>query len=292
MDGTGDDNAIRGNFIGTNRDGAAALGNGRAGVALSGVAASVSGACARRRQRHLRKPVRHRVLRRRATSSVGTPSVRTSRARRRFPMSATESLLGGDDHLVGGLDPGSRQPHLRQRRTRHRHSGRQLQHHPGQPHRHGRLGCAAARKLLQRNQHSVRRSRSRWTTGSAERPRRAANIIAFNGTGGVAATNSQGTSIRHNQIFRNRAASALRVSASTWTTTGSRPMTTATQTRARTAGSTSPSSAPSRSTPPPPASSAPTREPRTPPSGSTSTGARATCGRGTSSKARTISTRS
>jgi IPT/TIG domain/S-layer homology domain len=202
MDGAGDDNAIRGNFIGTDRNGTAALGNGRAGVALSGIAASVVGGPTPGERNvisgnlfGIESAGQGYVIR---GNFIGTDVTGTAA----LPNTGHGIVLAGDDHLVGGVDPGA---------------GNLISGNVGR----GILIQGGSSNTVQGNRIGTD------LAGTAPLPNgsyginvqfgsqipmfnliggtnaSAANVIAFNGVGGIAATNSQGTTIRFNRIFRN-----------------------------------------------------------------------------------------
>lgn len=204
MDGAGDDNAVRGNFIGTDRHGTGALGNGRAGVALSGVAASVIGGPT---------PGERNVI---SGNLFGIESTGQSFLIRgnfigtdvtgaaALPNTSHGIVLAGDDHLVGGVDPGA---------------GNLISGNGGR----GILIQGGSSNTVQGNRIGTD------LAGTAPLPNgsfginlqfgfqipmdnliggtnaTAANVIAFNGLGGIGATSAQGTTIRFNRIFRNQA---------------------------------------------------------------------------------------
>ena len=200
----GDDNAVRGNFIGTDRHGTTAVGNGRARAYSSRerLCSTVGGT----------SPGDRNVISGNLIgiesaggglviqgNSIGTDVAGSSA----LPNTGQGVLLGGDDHLVGGLTPGS---------------GNLISGNGG----HGivikgnsnivqgnRIGTDASGAQPLGNffhgisiQFGFQIPMDNQIGGTAAG---AANVIAFNGTGGIAATNSQGTSIRRNRIFRNRA---------------------------------------------------------------------------------------
>ena len=204
MAGPADDNAIRGNFIGTDRTGTAALGNGRAGVALFGTSASVIGGPT---------PGERNVISgnlfgiESAGGSyviqgnfIGTDVTGTAAV----PNTGPGIALGGDDHTVGGVAPGA---------------GNLIAGNGGD----GISVQGGSNNVIQGNRIGID------VTGTAPLPNFfygiglrfgfqipidnliggtsavAANVIAFNNLGGIAVSNAQGTTIRFNRIFRNRA---------------------------------------------------------------------------------------
>jgi hypothetical protein len=204
MAGAGDGNAVRGNFIGTDRTGTAALGNGRAGIGLFGTAASVIGGPT---------PGDRNVISGNLFgiesnggsyviqgNFIGTDVTGTAAV----PNIGNGIVLAGDDHLVGGVAPGAG----------NLVSGNGVD---------GISVMGGSNNVIQGNRIGTD------ITGTAPLPNffygiglsfgfqipvdnliggtsgAAANVIAFNGLGGIAVSSAQGTTIRFNHIFRNRA---------------------------------------------------------------------------------------
>ena len=203
VDGTGDDNAVLGNFIGTDRHGTGALGNGRSGVGLSGIAASVIGGptpgdrnVISGNEFGIESTGQSYVIR---GNLIGTDVTGTVA----LPNLGHGIVLLGDDHLVGGADPGG--GNLISGNGGHglliRGSSNTVQGN--------RIGTDLAGTNPLPNgffginvQFGFQIPMNNLIGGTSTA---AGNVIAFNGLGGIGATNSQGTTIRFNRIFRNQA---------------------------------------------------------------------------------------
>ncbi len=207
LDG-GDDNAVRGNFIGTDRGGTGALGNGRAGVSTTGLALGVVGGIT---------PGDRNVISGNTFgiesfgqgfviegNFIGTDVTGTLAV----PNSGHGIVLLASGHRIGGAGPGA---------------GNLISGNAG----HGILLQGATDSEIYGNRIGTD------VTGTAPLPNAASginsqfgfvipadntiggfnpgegNVIAFNGSAGIALTNTVRTSIRRNRIFRNREVNGL-----------------------------------------------------------------------------------
>jgi hypothetical protein len=203
MDGAGDDNAILGNFIGTDRHGTGALGNGRSGVGLTGNASSVIGGPTPGERNvisgnlfGIESSGQSYVIR---GNFIGTDVTGTAV----LPNTGHGIVLLGDDHLIGGVDPGA--GNLISGNGSH---GILIQGGSSNTVQGNRIGTDLAGTAPLPNgsfginvQFGFQIPVDNLIGGTNAS---AANVIAFNGLGGIGATNSQGTTIRFNRIFRNR----------------------------------------------------------------------------------------
>ncbi len=200
----GDDNAVRGNFIGTDRTGMLALANGRAGVSWSGLALGVVGG--------ISPGDRNVISGNLAGIEVFAPGVviqgnyigTDPSGTRRVPNQshgiltyADGGLIGGDGSGAGNLISGNGV------------AGILVQGGSANSIQGNRIGTDVTGTLPLPNaffgidvQFGFQIPVDNVIGGTTAA---AGNVVAFNGTGGIAVTNAQGTTIRFNRIFRNAA---------------------------------------------------------------------------------------
>lgn len=200
----GDDNAIRGNFIGTDRNGTAALGNGRSGIYLAGLALGVVGGIT---------PGDRNVI---SGNELGIESVAQGfviqgnligtdvTGSAAVPNTGHGMWLLGDDHLVGGVDAGAGNLV-----SGNGGDGIRLQGGSFNVIEGNRIGTNLAGTAPLGNYFvgiDVQFGFAIPTDNRIGGPSAAAgNVIAYNGIGGITVTSAQGTRIRFNRVFRNRA---------------------------------------------------------------------------------------
>jgi hypothetical protein len=198
---TEEDNAVLGNFIGTDRHGTGDLGNGRAGVALSGMFFSVIGGATAGH----RNVISGNVF---GIESIGGSYViqgnfiGTDVTGTAAVPNTVGIHLAGDDHLVGGNVPGAGnlisgnggEGLVIQGGSSNTVQGNLIGTDVGGT---APLGNAFYGVSVEFGFQIPMGNLIGGTNASA------ANVIAFNGVGGISAANSQGTTIRFNRIFRN-----------------------------------------------------------------------------------------